>query len=224
MYLQVLVFALMREIKIKQAMLKRELLLGRRWARGHSAKQWRGPITGKINNDAVTGRGGGWAPMTRRWFGPVAGEVMLVPVARWQGFGNKCHQHSTKKSRRAAAGQREKQQSVCRGRVTSQMGGGGTKQSVPTPVSTHVSLCDHCFGAQAVVFYHTYNPNAKRKLLPPSVSPLPATPPPSPPPRHSFHVCFPCSVCVYSFCGNSFPFLLLSSFHFHSFQATGWGL
>lgn len=105
-------------------------------------------------------------------------------------------------------------------------GGGlkGTKQSVPTPVSTHASLCDHCFGAQAVLLYHTYNPNAKRKLLPPSVSPPPATPPPSPPPRHSFHVCFPCSVSVYSFCGNSFPFLLLSSFHFYSFQATGWGL
>ncbi|MED6255654.1 hypothetical protein ATANTOWER_012900 [Ataeniobius toweri] len=53
---------------------------------------------------------------------------------------------------------------------------------------------------------------------------LHTAPTPSPPPRYAFHICSPCRVCVYSFCSNSFPFLPLSSLHFHSFQATGWGL
>lgn len=59
--------------------------------------------------------------------------------------------------------------------------------------------------------------------LSPSVSSLPAAPAPSPPPRRSFHICFPCRVCVYSFCSNSFPFpsSLLSPLPFFSEPLAG---
>ncbi|KAK1889655.1 Coiled-coil domain containing protein 22, partial [Dissostichus eleginoides] len=52
----------------------------------------------------------------------------------------------------------------------------------------------------AVVF--ASNPNAEEKSALAICLPSTCNAPSHPPPCHSFHVCFPCSVCVYSFCGN----------------------
>lgn len=97
---------------------------------------------------------------------------------------------------------------------------GETKQSVFTPVSRSV-LC------LITVSVHMQSYCGERKkTLTPSVSRSTCKAPSFPSTSAAPPTCTPspCSICVYPFCGNSFPFRLLSSFHFHSFRATGWGL